>query len=244
MAVQANFTAVLATNQITGQVKDSGNNPISGVQVYGNATINGSSYNAQTTTDGNGNYSLNVANGSWNISVYCCCGNNSLDQALGSGNYQCPNNQNVNSNNNNVVANFTVQLCNGVQINTTSLPNGQVGVYYDQFLQASSCSSVSWSLNDPQNFPSSLALGSNGEIFGTPAASGTYNFTVHANDGNGHTANQSLALNITGGSLQITTTSLPDGTNGAFYSQAIQATGGQTPHRVSIPHYSLPRPPH
>jgi len=34
---------------------------------------------------------------------------------------------------------------------------------------------------------------------------------VHADDGSGHTANQGLALNITGGSLQITTTSLPDG---------------------------------
>jgi len=88
--VQANFTAILATNQITGYVKDSGNNPISGVQVYANATINGSSYNTQANTDGNGNYSLNVANGGWNISVYCCCDNNSLDSILGSGNYQCP----------------------------------------------------------------------------------------------------------------------------------------------------------
>lgn len=201
MAVQANFTAVLATNQITGNVKDSGNNPITGVQVFANATINGISYNTQTTTDGSGNYSLNVANGGWSVEVSCNGGSESLDNILGPGNYQCPANQNVNISNNNGSANFTVQLCSGVQINTTNLPNGQVGVFYDQFLQASSCTgNVLWNLNDPQNFPSSLTLDSNGQIHGTPTATGTYNFSVHADDGNGHTANQNLALNITSGS--------------------------------------------
>jgi len=67
-------------------------------------------------------------------------------------------------------------------------------------------------LERPAEFPVQPDSRFQWPIHGTPAASGTYNFSVHADDGSGHTANQGLALNITGGSLQITTTSLPDGT--------------------------------
>ncbi len=105
-AIQANFSAVLATNQITGYVRDNNNNPIVGVQVYAYATIGGNSYQSQQNTDSNGNYSLNVGNANWNVNVLCCCDNNSL-QTLG--NYQCPNNANVNIVNGNGVANFIAQ---------------------------------------------------------------------------------------------------------------------------------------
>ena len=109
-AIQANFGAILATNQITGYVKDNNNNPIVSVQVYAYATINGNSYQSEQNTDPNGNYSLNVANASWNVNVYCCCDNNSLQSI---GNYQCPNGTNVNISNNSGVANFTVQTNSG-----------------------------------------------------------------------------------------------------------------------------------
>jgi hypothetical protein len=41
----------------------------------------------------------------------------------------------------------------------------------------------------------------------------------------------------------VTTPSLPDGTNGTFYSQTLQASGGQTPYSWSIPNYSADPPP-
>lgn len=121
-----------------------------------------------------------------------------------------------------------------------------MGSYYDLVLQGSTCSGMlNWSLNDPQDFPSSLNFDSDGEIFGTPDTVGTYNFSVHLDDGNGNSTDQSLSLFIfiSCGPLQVTTPSLPDGTNGTFYSQTLQACGGQTPYSWSIPNYSADPPP-
>lgn len=238
-----NFTAILATNHIVGNVSFNGN-PVSGVQVYATATINAVDYQSQVDTDSSGNYALNVANGSWTVNLYTCCGNDSLDNLLGSGTYQSPTNQNATINNNNATNNFTIQPCTGVQIFTTSLPDGQVNSYYDQWLMASSCSgNISWSKNSG-SLPSGVNLDSNGELHGTPGSSGTFNFTVHADDGNGHTADQPLSLYIAPVSspLQITTTYLPDGTNGAIYNQTLQASGGTPPYSWSIPNYSAGLP--
>lgn len=240
-----NFTALLATNHITGHVQDSNGNPIMGVNMSANATITSVSYQAQTDTDGSGNYSLNVPNGSWSVSVSCNGGDDSLDGILGNGNYACPNNQTVNISNGNAVTNFTVQLCSGVQITTASpLPGAVQGQSYYQQLQASSCfNTFTWVLNNPANFPSAQGLNfvTNGIIFGTPTGSGTFVFSVNVDDGNGHTANTNLSLTIAP-ALQITTTNLPNGTNGFFYSKTLSATGGQGSYSWSLSPGSLNLP--
>ena len=241
-----NFTALSATNQITGHVQQSNGNPIGYVGVWASATINTVDYFQFVDADGSGNYLLNVANGSWTVGLETSGGSDSLDAILGNGNYQFPTNQNVFINNSNGTANFAVQPCGGVQIVTTNLPDGQVGFFYDQFLQGSSCSGqLNWSLNDPQNFPSSLGWSGNGEIQGTPNSSGTFNFSVHLDDGNGHSTNQSLSLYIAPVSspLQVTTTFLPNGTNGAFYNQSLGATGGQPPYHWLLSPFSASLPP-
>jgi len=104
-----NFTAILASNYISGHVQESNGNPIGGVGVEADATINGTGYMQYTDTDANGNYSLNVANGNWTVGLNPSSGSDSLDNILGSGTYQFPDNQDVNINNNNGVVNFTVQ---------------------------------------------------------------------------------------------------------------------------------------
>ncbi len=244
--VLQNFTAILATNHISGHVQFNGTNVI-GVQVYAYANINGNDYQAQMDTDGSGNYSLNVANGNWNVNVYDCCDNDSLDNILGNGNYAPPNSQDVAIANNNGTANFTIQPCNGVQIITSSpLPNGTNGVSYYIQLQASSCNNnFNWSLNDPADFPPGLDFDSAGEIYNTPSASGTYNFSVNVNDGNGHSTNQSFSLYIApvASPLGINTgTYLPNGTNGTFYSLTFQASGGTPPYGWYVPDYSASPP--
>ena len=238
--VHANFIALQATNRITGNVNFNGTNVV-GVQVYANAQINGLSYESQMDTDANGNYSLNVANGDWTVNIYDCgCSDgDSLNNVLNGQSYQDPPGQSVTVANNNPAVNFTVQSCNGVQIYTTSLPNGTNGVYYDQSLFASSCSGyVSWSLAPSSGpLPPGLSLTPNpAQIYGTPTSSGMFNFTVQADDGNGHSTNQDLSIYIAPAApgLQITTTSLPNGSQGVYYSQTLQASGGQTPYTWSL----------
>ena len=111
-AVKVSFTALPATNYITGNVKANGTN-IVGVEVYANATINGPNYQTKTDTDANGNYSMNVTNATWTISVNCNGGDDSLDNILGPGTYQCPDNQTTNIVNDNAVVNFTIQPSGG-----------------------------------------------------------------------------------------------------------------------------------
>jgi hypothetical protein len=244
--VLADFTGLVATNFVTGNVQFNGTNVIgAGVSAY--ATINGLGFNLNTVdTDANGNYSLAVANGNWSVFVNCQGGRDSLDNLLGSTNYSCPNNDNVAINNNNGIANFSVAKCGGVQIISTSLPAGQVGAYYNNFLAGSTCSGNQiWSVIDSQDFPSSLFLAQNGEIVGTPDTATTYNFTVQLSDGNGNSTTQALSLTINAGSgpLTITTTSLPNATNGTFYSLMFQASGGTPPYNWFIPGFSAGLPP-
>lgn len=109
-AVRQNFIALLATNYITGYVRDSSNNPIVGVSVYATATFNSTNYQAGTHTDSSGNYSLNVTNGFWSVGVSCSGGDSSsLDGILGSGNYNCPPNLSTNVASGGAVVNFIVQ---------------------------------------------------------------------------------------------------------------------------------------
>ena len=120
------------------------------------------------------------------------------------------------------------------------LPVGEVNYYYDQFLQGSSCSgSLNWS---PVSGSNPLNLGSNGEISGTPGNPGNYLFIVQANDGV-HSTNKQFSLTISN-ALQVTTSSLPDGTNGLAYNQSLAAIYGVpfagVPYSWSVTSGSLP----
>jgi hypothetical protein len=244
-----NFTAVPAPYQITGHVQQSNGNPIVNVGVEADATINGTPYYQVVGTDGNGDYSINVANGNWSVSLWCSGGGgniNNLDNLLGSGNYQCPNSQNVPINNNNGSANFTVQPVAQVQIDTTSLPDATVGVYYSQSLNASGGQQpYSWSLSPGSaSLPAWLTLDSSGNLTGTPTSAGTNSFSVRVTDNNNNTADQPLQLNIdsASGPLVISTMALPDGLVDTVYSNSLVASGGQVPYTWSLTPGSIALP--
>jgi hypothetical protein len=227
-AVQQNFLAMKTTQIITGHVQDNNSNAIVGVGVYATTTVGANTFETATEdTDNNGNYTLYVANtNTWNVTVLGCCGDDSLSQL---GSYQVPNRVSVGITNNNGVANFTVQQCTSVQILDTNLPSGQVGSFYDYFLNGSTCNGNQiWTVIDQADFPTSLTLGANGEIYGTPDTATTYNFTVNLSDGSGNSTNRAVSLTINPGvtQLQIMTFSLPAATNGTFYNIPLQATGG------------------
>jgi len=244
-ALLVNFTAIYVTNTISGNVKDSNGNNISGLGVSANANINGTNYQAYLDTDTNGNFSMEVTNGSWNVSVNCSGGSDSLSQL---GSYACPNSLTINIAGNNVVTNFVIQTCNGISISPVSpLPVGEVNAFYNQSIQASDCSGTyNWS-QPGGTLPGNLSLNTIGSTYvlsGTPGSSGTSVFTVSVNDGGSNSTNRQYSVAISN-ALQITTTTLPNGTNGLNYSQQLHATagvpfGGSVPYSWSLFSGSLP----
>jgi hypothetical protein len=236
-ALRVDLLGMKATQVITGHVQDSSSNAVSGLGLYAYVVVGTNIFETDTAdTDNNGNYTLYVGNtNTWGVTVLSCCGDDSLQNL---GNYQQPNDISVPISNNNGVANFTLQQCTGPQILTTSpLPGGQTGSFYDFSLSGSTCNGNQiWSVVDPVDFPSSLTLDTSGEIFGTPDTATTYNFTVNLSDGTGNSTNRSMSLTITPGvsPLQITTFSLPNATNGTFYSVPLQATGGMGAYTWSL----------
>ena len=124
-ALKVGFTAVLATNSISGSLEDDSGNPIAGIGVWADATISGANYNQNgVDTDSNGNYSFYVANGTWTVGVNSGGGGDSLSE-----NYLAPANQSVVISNNNATVNFTAILAtNHISGNVTANGTNIVGV--------------------------------------------------------------------------------------------------------------------
>jgi hypothetical protein len=242
----ANFTAILATNHITGNVQFNGS-PIGSVQVNAN-TQDANNYQVQATTDNNGNYSLNVANGTWSVSVNCQGGDNSLDGILGSGNYQCPCGTNVTINNNNGTASFTVSGGGSGEIfgyvtNTSGNPVVGVSVSASDcngdYYSASTGGNGYYSFNVPNGIWNVNVDCGGLSGLGYQCVSGQ-NVTVSSDDVEQDFTVQSSGSS--GGPLQITTTDLPGDLVSNYYNQQLSASGGQQPYSWSLTPGSLPLP--
>jgi hypothetical protein len=128
----------------------------------------------------------------------------------------------------------------GLGITTSSLPGGTVGSAYSQTLAASGGSPpYAWSLASG-SLPNGLTLSPAGTIAGAPGAIGTFVFSPQVADSAGNKATSTLFIQVQAPPLQITTTSLPDSTVGANYTQALTATGGSPPLSWSVATGSLP----
>jgi hypothetical protein len=176
---------------------------------------------------------LTVANGTWYIGLDC----NRLS-TLG---FQCVSEKTTNVLNADVVVNIIVST---LQVATTSLPAATNGVFYSQQLNASGGQApYSWSLSPGfTNLPGGLTLTTNGVLSGTPTGFDWFGFSVRVTDNQGATADQLLSLYINPAPLQITTVSLPNGTNAQFYYQQLNATGGQPPYNWYLPGGSMTLP--
>jgi Putative Ig domain len=135
---------------------------------------------------------------------------------------------------------YTVTINPAVTITTTSLADwtaNQPG--YSQTISASGGTGTLTFSTTVGTLPAGLTLSSAGVLSGTPTTSGSFTFTVTATDTVGASASQSYTVTINP-PVTITTTSLPDGTLGASYSQTINATGGTGTLTFSAPVASLP----
>jgi len=99
---------------------------------------------------------------------------------------------------------FTINL-SGVGTSTSSviittptpLPQGYLSIAYNQALAAAGgTGAYTWSL-DGGALPSGVSLSANGDLTGTPTATGSFNFTVRATDSVGVFGTQAYTLNVT-----------------------------------------------
>jgi hypothetical protein len=133
-----------------------------------------------------------------------------------------------------------------IAITSSTLSGGTKGSSYSSLLQASGGTTpYTWSIS-AGSLPAGLSLApSTGLISGTPTATGTTNFSVTVADAGNpvQTASATTSIVIAAPAppaLAITTSSMPAGTNGASYSNALQASGGTSPYAWSITAGSLP----
>ena len=127
-----------------------------------------------------------------------------------------------------------------LMISTSTLPNGQVGATYSITLAATGgATPYRWSLSAGA-LPSGLTLSSAGVLSGTPAAAGTFSFTVTITDAGTQTASALLQITVASAPLMITTSVLPNGEINAAYVATLSATGGRAPYTWSLTTGALP----
>lgn len=126
---------------------------------------------------------------------------------------------------------------NPLTITTTSpLPTGtEFNIYTTSLVATGGTLPYTWSLISGA-FQTGITLSSFGVVSGTPTQSGTDTVTIQVQDSALVTTSKVFNLTITAPApLTITTTSpLPSGNNGTFYSTTLNATGGISPYIWSI----------
>jgi hypothetical protein len=136
-----------------------------------------------------------------------------------------------------------------VYITPSSLPNGTLGTTYSQVLTAfggygTGTYTFSMDPTSAGSLPPGLTITTAGTISGTPAQIGIFIFSVRLTsqtvNGASVSTSQAYSITIAGPPLTITTTSLPGGTVGALYSQALSATGGTPLYTWQVTGGSLP----
>ena len=128
---------------------------------------------------------------------------------------------------------LTITINPPVVISTSSMAQGTVGALYGESLAATQGTPpYSWSLASGV-LPAGLSLSAlTGQVSGTPSVFEEF-FTVQVTDAAGAIDTQDLSIDINP-ILQITTTSLPQGTGGAPYAQNLESTGGTAIHTWSV----------
>ncbi len=123
---------------------------------------------------------------------------------------------------------ITVGSVQPLDIVTTSLPDGTFGSSYSQSISAADGTAMGYSWSPVGSLPTGLTLTSgtpSATLSGIPTGANSYNFDLVVTDSGNSMDTQSFSLTIHP-VLDITTTSLPDGAQGSFYSSSITASGG------------------
>jgi hypothetical protein len=135
---------------------------------------------------------------------------------------------------------FTIAITSGLTIATTPvLPAVTQGIAYALTLSGSGgVAPFAWSVASGA-LPAGLQLDATGKISGTPTAAGSFTFSAKVTDGASGSATQAFTLLINTAPA-IATPSLPNGTQGAAYSQLLNSSGGTAPFAWTVTAGALP----
>lgn len=122
------------------------------------------------------------------------------------------------------------------------LPNAVQGTPYAfQLLEQGGVGTLAWTQIGGE-LPPGVTLSSAGLLHGTPTSAGVYRFTVSVTDSSSPQKMASsgfLTITVTP-QLTITTTGLPNGIEGVFYSATILTSGGTAPISFSVTQATFP----
>ena len=111
-------------------------------------------------------------------------------------------------------------------------------VYSDTLTVTGGTSPYTWSVSSG-SLPAGISLSADGNLTGTPTATGTYSFTVKVTDATGQSATQATSISISAG-VSTTFAAPPAAVKGIAYSVTLTATGGTTPYTWSVNAGTLP----
>lgn len=120
-----------------------------------------------------------------------------------------------------------------------TVPSPTSGTAYDQALTASGgVAPYSFQVSGG-TLPAGLSLASDGTLSGTATAYGPFSFTVRATDADGTTGTKNYSMGIATPVLVLPST-VPGGTFGQSYDDALVASGGTAPYVYSLASRALP----
>lgn len=123
-----------------------------------------------------------------------------------------------------------------------ALPSAQAGVSYSQtFTSTGGYSPIDYYVAAGST-PPGMTLASNGILSGVPTATGTFSFTVVAQDssGNDYTGAAAYSITVNAPTLDLSPATLPNGTLNAAYSQTFIASGGTAAYTYALSSGTLP----
>ncbi len=130
--------------------------------------------------------------------------------------------------------------CPVITLAPPTLPAGTTGSAYNQTISATGGIGTSTFALASGALPAGLTLSAAGALTGTPTANGAFSFRVRATDANGCSDSLAYSLTINCPVITLAPPTVPTGTTGSAYSQAISATGGNGTSKFTLTSGALP----
>ncbi|WP_157592513.1 Ig domain-containing protein [Solirubrobacter soli] len=132
---------------------------------------------------------------------------------------------------------LTIQDIPAPVVSTATLPEGMVGVAYQQTLAATGGRGpYTWSATGANG----LSVSAGGVVSGTPSAASTTPLNVTVTDADGRTGSRTINVAVLPAGLEITAEWLSDGHVNEAYDDVVTVIGGTAPYTFSLDSGTLP----